>query len=114
MARRWWVGGVVALVAGLALAVGRFSAPAAAAADPPMNMRPFEGKAAKVYLKGREGAFLEGPVVGTIGNQPCVVGRTVGGFGWVWYPISEISSVEEFKDVTEMGKVYKLPGAAAK
>jgi hypothetical protein len=106
--QRALVGVLLAAVAVVGLALG--SGPLRAADTGEYR---FEGKAARVSVKGPVGPemFIEQPRVRMLGDRPFVVGKPVGGRGLVWLPLADVILIEEFADVKEMGKVYRLPGA---
>jgi hypothetical protein len=79
----------------------------------------FVGKALFVHLRnpGRSTVSLEDPRIQTFGLHTFLIGRTSD---WpakslrVWVPLSDVSEIEEFADVKEMAKWYRVSPSASK
>jgi hypothetical protein len=79
----------------------------------------FVGKAVFVHLRnpGRSTLSLEEPRIQTFGLHSFLVGRTSDGPAKslrVWVPLSDVSEIEEFADVKEMAKWYRVSPSASK
>jgi hypothetical protein len=79
----------------------------------------FSGKAAFVRLKNavRPTLAVEDPQIQTFGETSFMIGRAAEGpvrSVRLWVPISDVLEIEEFSDVKEMGKWYKLSPAPTK
>src|SRR3954447_11568776 len=70
----------------------------------------FTGKAIFVETNSQslQNVLLEDPQVKTLGERTFVVGRVVNSTRRCWIPLSNVDRIEEFADVEEMGKYYKL------
>jgi hypothetical protein len=79
----------------------------------------FSGKAAFVRLKnqGQPTLAVEDPQIQTFGENSFLIGRAAEGpvrSVRLWVPISDVLEIEEFSEVKEMGRWYKLSPAPAK
>jgi hypothetical protein len=79
----------------------------------------FVGKALFVHLRnpGRTTLSLEEPRIQTFGLHSFLIGRTSDGPAKslrVWVPLSDVSEIEEFADVKEMAKWYRVSPSASK
>jgi hypothetical protein len=79
----------------------------------------FTGKALFVRLKnpGRSTVVLEDPQIQTFGENSFLIGRAVEGpvrSLRIWVPLSDVLEIEEFTDLKEMGKWYKLSPVTGK
>jgi hypothetical protein len=73
----------------------------------------FTGKALFVRLKnpGRSTVAVEDPAIQTFGENSFLIGRSAEGpvrSVRLWLPLSDVQEIEEFSDVKEMAKWYKL------
>jgi hypothetical protein len=76
---------------------------------------PFQGKAIAIFFKGNasEIQFMEAPQIRTFGKQTFLLGRVPREQRRHWVPLADVSRIEEFTDVEELGKYYR-PGPASK
>jgi len=79
----------------------------------------FSGKALFIRLRNpsRSTVAVEDPQIQTFGESSFLIGRAAEGpvrSVRLWLPLSDVLEIEEFADVKEMGKWYKLSPVPAK
>jgi hypothetical protein len=103
----------VAVIVALLVGCAALAAGLRASGVPGPEVKPapaFEGKAVVVQTKGNVTYYLERPTVKRLADRPFVVGRGVGRTkpAMVWVPVDEVVMVDEFADVGEMSRWYRL------